>query len=176
MTMKHAGLGGIRRAVADNITLARALADRIRETPELEIAAPSDLSVVCFRHRGSDDLNRALLERLQLAGEAFLTSTELDGRFVLRACIVNARSTRADVDRVVDAIVRMGLPPPLERGDDFGRRQSELRRQPGRHQDDLELAPVGSGPPARGSRRGSTTRPALSMVVRVAIQDHFRRD
>jgi hypothetical protein len=49
-------------------------------------------------------LNRALLERLQLGGEAFITSTELGSRFVLRACIVNYRSTRDDLDRMLDAI------------------------------------------------------------------------
>lgn len=53
-------------------------------------------------------MNRALLERLQLGGEAFLTSTELGGRFVLRACIVNYRSRREDVDRMLDAVRAIG--------------------------------------------------------------------
>jgi len=51
---------------------------------------------------------RRLLERLQLGGEAFLTSTELGGRFVLRACIVNYHSTRSDIDRMLDAVRRIG--------------------------------------------------------------------
>ena len=84
--------------------------------------APPSLSVVCFRFVGDrpessglsrDEeaiaaLNRALLERLQLGGEAFLTSTELRGRFTLRACIVNYRSRREDVDRMLDAVRRSG--------------------------------------------------------------------
>ncbi len=53
-------------------------------------------------------LNKRLLERLQLGGEAFLTSTELGGRFVLRACIVNYRSTRSDIDRMLAAIRAIG--------------------------------------------------------------------
>jgi hypothetical protein len=53
-------------------------------------------------------LNRRLLERLQLGGEAFLSSTELGGRFVLRACIVNYLSTREDIDRMLDAVLRIG--------------------------------------------------------------------
>jgi glutamate/tyrosine decarboxylase-like PLP-dependent enzyme len=108
MTVKHAGLDGIRGVIAENIALARYLADRVRATPELELAATPGLSVVCFCHRGGADLNRALLERLQLSGEAFLTSTELDGRFVLRACIVNYGSTRSDVDRMIETVVRIG--------------------------------------------------------------------
>jgi glutamate/tyrosine decarboxylase-like PLP-dependent enzyme len=108
MTVKHAGLDGIRDAIAENISLARYLADRVRATPELELAATPALSVVCFCHRGGADLNRALLERVQLSGEAFLTSTELDGRFVLRTCIVNFRSTRGDIDRMIETVVRIG--------------------------------------------------------------------
>jgi aromatic-L-amino-acid decarboxylase len=71
---------------------------------------------VCFRfldpsspdEESQVSLNRRLLERLQLGGEAFLTSTELAGRFVLRACIVNHRSRRGDIDRMLDAVRRIG--------------------------------------------------------------------
>ena len=72
--------------------------------------------MVCFRfvHPSAPDeaslaaLNKRLLERLQLGGEAFITSTELNGRFVLRACIVNYRSTRADIDRLLAAMRAIG--------------------------------------------------------------------
>ena len=112
MTMKQFGLAGHRAAIAENVALARYLADRIRETPDLELVAYG-LSIVCFRYvvsdvSDTDVVNRRLLERLQLGGEAFLTSTELAGRFVLRACIVNYHSTRADVDRMLDAVRRIG--------------------------------------------------------------------
>jgi aromatic-L-amino-acid/L-tryptophan decarboxylase len=107
MTLKHAGFDGVRQIVADNIALARDMADRIAASPELELVA-TGLSVVCFRYRGDDALNRAIVERLQLGGEAFITSTELRGRFVLRACVVNYRSTSEDVDRMLDAVRRIG--------------------------------------------------------------------
>lgn len=104
MTLKHFGLDGLREIVAGNIALARYLAERIAATPQLELVATGELSVVCFRSRGDDAVNRALLDRLQLGGEVFITSTELGGRFVLRACIVNDRSTREDIDRLIEAI------------------------------------------------------------------------
>ena len=75
--------------------------------------APPSLSVVCFRYVGSvrdRDVRRLrqsdkkLLERLPLGAEAFLTGSELRGRDVLRACIVNYRSRREDVDRMLDAL------------------------------------------------------------------------
>jgi aromatic-L-amino-acid/L-tryptophan decarboxylase len=120
MTIKHAGLDGLKSAIEENIALAHYLAERIRVTPNLELVA-SGLSVVCFRYVpssvgvGADRdeqtvaaLNRALLDRLQLGGDAFITSTELRGRFVLRACIVNYRSTRDDIDRLIAAVFRTG--------------------------------------------------------------------
>jgi len=103
MTLKHAGIDGLRETVAANIALARDLADRIRRAGDFELVA-TGLSVVCFRYRGDDTLNKRILERLQLGGQVFLTSTELNGRFVLRACIVNYRSTREDVDRLLAAV------------------------------------------------------------------------
>lgn len=120
MTIKHAGLGGLKSAIEENIALAGYLADRIRATPQLELIA-SGLSVVCFRYVGGGSaalqgpneedavrVNRAILDRLQLGGDAFITSTELKGRFVLRACIVNYRSTREDVDLLIDAVLGIG--------------------------------------------------------------------
>jgi glutamate/tyrosine decarboxylase-like PLP-dependent enzyme len=81
------------------------------------MSRPPSLSVVCFRfldpslkdEEAIAALNRRLLERLQLGGEAFLTGTELRGRFVLRACIINHRSRREDVDRMLAAIRRLAL-------------------------------------------------------------------
>jgi glutamate/tyrosine decarboxylase-like PLP-dependent enzyme len=116
MTMMQFGVNGYRSAIAGNLALAAYLADRIRMAPDFELMAPRGLSVVCFRYidpsadgeEAMVSMNRALLERLQLGGEAFITSTELGGRFVLRACIVNDRSTRDDVDRLLAEVRRIG--------------------------------------------------------------------
>jgi glutamate/tyrosine decarboxylase-like PLP-dependent enzyme len=106
--MKQFGLAGHRRAIEENIALARYLADRIRRSPDLELVT-AGLSIVCFRYKEvSDTLNRRLLEQVQLGGEAFLTSTEIDSRFVLRACIVNYHSTRADIDCMLDVVRAAG--------------------------------------------------------------------
>jgi glutamate/tyrosine decarboxylase-like PLP-dependent enzyme len=124
MTMKQFGRAGHKEAIGGNIALAGYLADRVRNEPDFELMAPPSLSIVCFRYvpahaHGFDEeaiarLNRVLLERLQLGGEAFLTSTELGGRFVLRACIVNYRSTTVDVDRMLTAV--RGIAANLTRG------------------------------------------------------------
>jgi aromatic-L-amino-acid/L-tryptophan decarboxylase len=120
MTMKQFGLAGHKAAIERNIDLAGYLAKRVQSTPDLELTAPPGLSIVCFRYvptrpegeRPEEpaiaELNKRLLEELQLGGEAFLTSTELRGRFTLRACIVNYRSTRDDIDRMIDAVRALG--------------------------------------------------------------------
>jgi aromatic-L-amino-acid/L-tryptophan decarboxylase len=116
MTMQQFGLNGFKAVIEENLALARYLADRLHSAPDFGVMAPPDLSVVCFRfldpsspdEESQASLNRRLLERLQLGGEAFLTSTELGGRFVLRACIVNHRSTRDDIDRMLGAVRGIG--------------------------------------------------------------------
>ncbi|HLA44942.1 MAG TPA: hypothetical protein VJZ27_15965, partial [Aggregatilineales bacterium] len=53
-------------------------------------------------------LNKSLLEDVQASGRAFLTSTVLDGRYVLRACLVNFRTTESDLDILLDVITDAG--------------------------------------------------------------------
>ena len=115
MTMKQAGVNGLRAAIDGNLALARYLSDCVTSAADLELMAPPGLSVVCFRlleppldDNALDKFNRVVLERLQLGGEAFLTGTELRGRFVLRACIVNYRSRRGDIDRMLTAVRAIG--------------------------------------------------------------------
>lgn len=105
LALRMAGRAGYRRMIADDIALARRLAERVHATPGLELAT-QQLGVVSFRVRppGVDvetalnALNRRLLAKLQADGRAFLSPAAVDGRFLLRACIVNFHTTAADVD------------------------------------------------------------------------------
>jgi glutamate/tyrosine decarboxylase-like PLP-dependent enzyme len=69
------------------------------------------LSAVCFRYRGgsagraTDELNAAILKRLIERGGVYLSNATLRGRFVLRACFVNHRTTEADVARIVPEVL-----------------------------------------------------------------------
>jgi aromatic-L-amino-acid decarboxylase len=69
-----------------------------------EVAAPTPFSLVCFRYKGTDDQNRELLDHINRGGIAFLSHTVLNGRFVLRLAIGNIRTTKADLQRVWEAI------------------------------------------------------------------------
>jgi aromatic-L-amino-acid/L-tryptophan decarboxylase len=100
------GVRGIRERLRDHIALAQELASWIEAEPGWEIAAPHPLSVVCFRYAGSDALNVAIMDAVNATGEAFLSSTRLHGRVVLRVAIGNERTTRDDVRLVWDLLRR----------------------------------------------------------------------
>jgi glutamate/tyrosine decarboxylase-like PLP-dependent enzyme len=113
MALKYFGVEGYGSALDHDIGLARYLASRISADPAFELMAPPALSIVCFRvvppgpplaDDALDALNRSVLEQLQMSGRAFVSSTVLRGRFVLRACIVNPLSGQADVDAMLDAV------------------------------------------------------------------------
>jgi len=55
-----------------------------------------------------NSLNETLLARLKLGGEVFVTNAVVDDRFLLRACIVNFRTTEADVAAIPELVARIG--------------------------------------------------------------------
>src|ERR1039458_8304216 len=104
------GRDGYRRLIDRDLDLAGTLAARVREHPSLELDA-AGLSVVCFRYRAAEESDRVqsdIARRIQLGGRSFLTTTELDGRTVLRACFINPLTTELDVDTLVDLVTSIG--------------------------------------------------------------------
>src|SRR5262249_245935 len=113
MAMRHLGVDGYRRTIDREIALAGELASRLRARGGFEGCEPHGPSTACFRSVADDPggdverlnaMNKAVLEEVQLGGRAFLSSTVIDGVFWLRACIVNPRTTSADVEALVDAV------------------------------------------------------------------------
>jgi aromatic-L-amino-acid/L-tryptophan decarboxylase len=94
------GREGLQAVIREHMRLARLFASWVEETPGWEVVAPVPFSLVCFRRDGPDDENRALLARINATGEAYLSDTTLDGRFVLRLAVGHHRTTEADVRRV----------------------------------------------------------------------------
>ncbi len=109
-TLKTYGTRQIGAAISHTCALARALATRIEATPELELAAPVALNIVCFRYRCAD-ANRAnaqIVIDLQEAGIVAPSTTTIDGHVVIRAAIVNHRSEQRDIDALVDHVLALG--------------------------------------------------------------------
>ena len=113
LALKHIGVEGYRRLITRDIALARALRERLRARPDFELCSDGPLSATCFRYAppGTADLealNQAVIEAVQKRGVVYLTSTRLNGMFVLRANIINFRTSEDDLDVLLDEITRAG--------------------------------------------------------------------
>jgi aromatic-L-amino-acid decarboxylase len=100
------GAEGLRAIQREHVRLAELFADWVDADPDWELVAPQRFSLVVFRRNGSDDENEAVLERANASGEMFLSHTKLNGRYVLRLAIGNARTTEDDVRRAWEVLRR----------------------------------------------------------------------
>jgi len=109
-TLKHYGLRRLGEVIAKTCALAQHLARRIEAEPELELLAPVTLDIACFRfrHAEPDRVNAALVADLQEAGIAAPSTTRIAGALAIRCAFINHRTTEADVDAIVDAILAAG--------------------------------------------------------------------
>ena len=102
--MRYFGLEGSRAIIRDHIAWAAELSRLIQAHDKLELAAPTPLSLVCFRYKDSDEKTRELMDRVNAGGIAFLSHTVLNDRFTIRLAIGNVRTTRDDIERVWECI------------------------------------------------------------------------
>jgi aromatic-L-amino-acid decarboxylase len=109
LSLRYHGLASFRAAIADNIRQARLLADLVDRDPALERMAEVPLSAVCFRWAGgdprdSDRDNARILDRVNRRGRVYLSNATVRGRFVLRACITNHRTTDDDIAAIIEEV------------------------------------------------------------------------
>jgi glutamate/tyrosine decarboxylase-like PLP-dependent enzyme len=109
-TLKTYGTEALGASISETCALARYLAERVAATPALEVLAPVPLNIVCFGYRtaDADRVNAEIAIRLQESGIAAPSTTTVGGRLAIRAAIVNHRTERRDIDRLVEAAVRFG--------------------------------------------------------------------
>jgi len=116
LALQQVGREGYAQMIADDMRLSRAMYESVAKHAELE-AMTQGLSIATFRYvpagvdRNSEylnELNQELLTRLQQGGEAYLSNAVIGGKYALRACIVNFRTTLEDVEAVPELVVRIG--------------------------------------------------------------------
>jgi glutamate/tyrosine decarboxylase-like PLP-dependent enzyme len=114
-SIKVHGIEAYGRLIQRNVEQARYLAEKIQNSPNLELLAPVALNIVCFRFKddridGSelDDINKRLLIRLQAGGVVMISNTTILGKYALRAAITNHRSHREDFDILVNEVIKQG--------------------------------------------------------------------
>jgi aromatic-L-amino-acid decarboxylase len=102
--IRHYGVEGLQSVVREHLRLAREFVAWVDQDPDFELAAPVPVNLVCFRHVGGDEVNEAIMHRLNTSGELFLTHTKLDGRFTLRLSIGQTRTEERHVRKAWELI------------------------------------------------------------------------
>jgi aromatic-L-amino-acid/L-tryptophan decarboxylase len=124
LTLRYYGVRRIAEAISEDIALAEYLGHLVEQSPDFELLAPVELSICCFRYvppkvkkrAGAseaelveinselDRLNEGILSVIQKGGRAYVSNALVHGRFALRACITNFRTTKADIDETVTVV------------------------------------------------------------------------
>jgi aromatic-L-amino-acid decarboxylase len=97
--IRYYGVEGLRHHIRRHVELAQAFASWVEADETFELAAPAPLNLVCFRHRGGDDINEQIMNTLNASGSLYLTHTRLDERLTLRLCIGQTHTEARHVRR-----------------------------------------------------------------------------
>jgi glutamate/tyrosine decarboxylase-like PLP-dependent enzyme len=109
LSLRYHGLQKFRESIGEDLRHAQMLAGLIQDSQTLELVAPVELSAVCFRFRGRDDaFHERILKRVVRRGKVFISNATIHGKFALRACFVNHRTTDADVRAIVEEALAAG--------------------------------------------------------------------
>jgi len=115
--IQQAGRTGLAAHVARHNALAQYMASLIDAAPDMQLMAPVELSIVCFRYvpeamRSDGEqlnaLNQTIMAEIQVGGKAFLNGTMLRGHFVLRSCALHYALIEQDVAAILEEVRRVG--------------------------------------------------------------------
>ena len=118
VTLRYYGSRRIAAAISEDMALAAYMAECVEKAEDFELLAPVELSICCFRYvppslrsradSELDELNSRIMNLIQRAGRAYVSNATLNGKFALRACITNFRTTRADIKATLEIIREAG--------------------------------------------------------------------
>ena len=110
LLLKSAGTEAIGQAIEENIACAKYFAELVNAADDFEMLAPVDLSIFCFRARPRgfagdlDTFNERVMLELQRDGSSYLSNTRIRGAFALRGCVLNYRTTRMDMEILLEDV------------------------------------------------------------------------
>ena len=113
LTLAYYGVRKLAEAISEDNSLAAYLGEIVATADDFELLAPVELSICCFRYvppelRGNDvelnRLNERIMAEVQKGGRAYLSNATVNGKFALRACITNFRTTKADIEQTVQVV------------------------------------------------------------------------
>jgi aromatic-L-amino-acid decarboxylase len=111
--LREIGREGVVARVERHVAFARTLAETARRHPRLELLMEPQLSVVCYRYApppgvDADELNQRILDRLRAETSVAPSATQVRGRYAIRPCFINPRTSEREVEELADAVVRIG--------------------------------------------------------------------
>jgi aromatic-L-amino-acid/L-tryptophan decarboxylase len=98
--------------VEQNLDCARYFGELVKEAPDCELLTAVGLSIFCFRYTPPgfpgdlNALNEQILVKLQRAGGSYVSNAMVNGKFALRGCVLNYRTTRGDMERLLEDVRR----------------------------------------------------------------------
>jgi glutamate/tyrosine decarboxylase-like PLP-dependent enzyme len=117
LTLGYYGVRRLAEAISEDNSLAAYLGEVVAKADDFELLAPVELSICCFRYTppklkgNNEELNRVnerIMAEVQKGGRAYLSNATVNGKFALRACITNFRTTKADVEQTVEVVREAG--------------------------------------------------------------------
>jgi len=91
--IRHYGIKGMQAHIRQHIESAKALTEEINKDDRFELMAPTVINLVCFRYKGSDKFNEALVQRLNNSGKLYLIHTKLNNKYTIRFSIGQTKTT-----------------------------------------------------------------------------------
>ena len=112
LLVKTVGARALGDAIQENIACAKYFEELVRAADDFEMLAPVELSIFCFRYRPRaftgdlDAFNQQVMLALQRAGGSYLSNARIDGKFALRGCVLNYRTTSRDMEILLEDVRR----------------------------------------------------------------------
>ncbi|MEJ5378095.1 MAG: pyridoxal-dependent decarboxylase [bacterium] len=108
--IRHYGIQGLRFHIRRHVELAQEFASWVEKEPHFQLAVKPPLNLVCFRHKGGEQINERILERVNGTGRAYITHTRLDNKLTLRLCVGQTHTCREHVSEVWEQIRKAATP------------------------------------------------------------------
>ena len=105
MVIRHYGIEGLQHHIREHVRLARLFQEWVDAHPNLELAAPAPLNLVCFRHRTGDASTQQILDAVNATGRLYLTHTKLNDRLAIRISIGQTYTEERHVEAAWEAIL-----------------------------------------------------------------------
>jgi aromatic-L-amino-acid decarboxylase len=104
--LRYFGRERVEAILRQHIQWAKDFAALVEAHPKFELAAPVPFSVVCFRYKGSEAENKAIMDKVNASRRVFIASTVLNGKLTLRLAIGNLETSWKDIQEFWELLLQ----------------------------------------------------------------------